>query len=62
MYERVRARHGLDACPILSSDDDQEDDGDIVPEVTAGAADYAVTPLPGMFAFLKAQSMKHIFL
>ncbi len=65
VYERVRARHGLDACPILSSDDDQEDDGDIVPEVTAGAADhdYAVTPLPGiLFAFLKAQSMKHIFL
>ncbi len=112
VYERVRARHGLDACPILSSDDDQEHDGDIIPEVTAGAADhdYAVTPLPGnnnnnnllhlysafldtqstlhskgesphpppmcsihlddgyicictgMFAFLKAQSMKHIFL
>ncbi len=38
VYERVRARHGLDACPILSSDDDQEDDGDIVPEVTAGSS------------------------
>ncbi|RXN15772.1 zinc finger protein 502-like isoform X2 [Labeo rohita] len=46
VYNRVRARYGLDACPILSSDDVQEDDGDIVP---AGAADhdYAVTPYPG---------------
>ncbi|KAL1250500.1 hypothetical protein QQF64_018296 [Cirrhinus molitorella] len=44
--ERVKARHGLDACPILSSDDTQEDIGDIAPEVT-GDHDYAVTPLPG---------------
>lgn len=52
VYERVRARYGLDACSILSSDDAQDDDGDIVPEVTAGAADhdYAVTSPPGMFA------------
>ncbi|XP_073697775.1 uncharacterized protein [Garra rufa] len=45
VYNRVRARHGLDACPILSSDDAQ-DDGDIVPAVAADH-DYAVTPYPG---------------